>query len=125
MNKLHFLRMAGKRMDDIKAVSEEQDDFRVTPISDEDDDISTVSDEPATVNDKVKIHFSALVRLIASHNFDKVLERRSDDEIILPADLLADLASDHDEPTTNYMPFIFVGGVVAGAVVSYLIFKFV
>ncbi|MBI5754937.1 hypothetical protein HZA41_01820 [Candidatus Peregrinibacteria bacterium] len=119
--------MAGKRMDDIKPFSQEDENFRVTPISDEDseDDVSEVSDESAVVNDKVKIHFSALVRLIASRNFDKVLERRANDEIILPADLLADLASDHDEPSTNYMPFIFVGGLLAGAVISYFILKFV
>lgn len=113
-------------MDDIKPLSVEDDDFRVTPISDEDseDDMPEVSNEAGVVNDKVKIHFSALVRLIASRNFDKVLERRANDEIILPADLLADLASDHEEPSTNYMPFIFVGGLVAGAVISYFILKF-
>lgn len=113
-------------MDDIKPLSEEDDDFRVTPISDEDseDDMSGVSNGADVVNDKVKIHFSALVRLIASRNFDKVLERRANDEIILPADLLADLASDNEEPSKNFMPFIFVGGLVAGAVISYFILKF-
>ena len=111
-------------MDDVTLpdeAEEEEEDFVISEIDDEEEEVSMV-DMPKP-GDKVRISFERFVQLIASHNFDKILEKRKDDELIMGADLLADLASVHEENDNNKIPLIFIGGIILGAVLAYFLIK--
>lgn len=119
-------------MDDIKKKSKNQE-FEVTHISEEieraqasESEGSIVQEMLPEIGDKVKIRFGQFVRLIATHNFEKILKDRDNDEVIVSADLLAEIASSHDdEEVTGRASVIFlVIGLVVGSALMYALFKF-
>lgn len=112
-------------MDDVISPDEEveEEDFEVSHIEEGLEEADITEEDLPKPGDKVRISFSRFVQLIASHNFDKILEKRKDEELIMGADLLADLASVHEEKDGNRIPLIFIGGIVLGAVLTYFLIK--
>lgn len=71
------------------------------------------------VSNLVKIKFPNFARLVATHSFEDILERNQNEEIILQADLLADLANAElveDEKKKRYA--LILAGVVLGILIS-------
>ncbi|OIP81329.1 hypothetical protein COW94_01365 [Candidatus Peregrinibacteria bacterium CG22_combo_CG10-13_8_21_14_all_44_10] len=119
-------------MDDIKIPDDDMDD-----IGEGDDDSSEVifdddlpdldaeierdvssEGEPAS---KVKITFGRFVKLVANHSFLDIVEKNSDQEIIISTNLLTDLANAHDGQTERKLPIVFILGIVIGVAVTYFL----
>lgn len=75
--------------------------------------------------EQVKVRFDKFVQLVATHNFDEILEQNANEEIILSSNLLMDLANAHeDAPRENKkMPTIFAIALILGFVLAYVVFK--
>ena len=121
---------------DKKALSlkEEDDSFVVRHIEEEEmnDPIDTemitqhgsaVFSEPEA-GDKIKVKFANFVQLVASHNYEDVVEKNQDEEIIVSSNLLTDLANAHEQDEEKRIPAIFIIGVVLGIVITYILLKF-
>lgn len=119
-------------MDDIRIPDDEMDD-----IAGDDGDSSEVifdddlpdldaeierdvsaEGEPAS---KVKITFGRFVKLVANHSFLDIVEKNSDQEIIISTNLLTDLANAHDGQTERKLPIVFILGIVIGVAVTYFL----
>jgi len=88
--------------------------------------ISVAEEESLRPNDKVKIKFDKFVNLIASHAYEDIVQKHSDDDVIISTDLLADIANAHDEeePESGHkVPMIFVIGIALGIALTYILFK--
>lgn len=88
--------------------------------------ISVAEESSLRPNDKVKIKFDKFVNLIASHAYEDIVAKHSDDDVIISTDLLADIANAHDEEETDSghkVPLIFVIGIVLGIALTYILFK--
>jgi len=119
-------------MDDIKFPTEEQDDDlgeeeESEEMKNEDDaDLDNLEDEvkqgvtsePAS---KVKITFGRFVSLVANHSFLDIVEKNSDEEVIISTNLLTDLANAHDGQTERKLPIVFVLGLIVGIGLTYLL----
>lgn len=78
-------------------------------------------------SEKVKVKFEKFVQLVATHNFEEVMKRHAEDDVILSTNLLADLANAHEEmpeESRSKMPVIFVVGILLGVVITYLVVRF-
>jgi hypothetical protein len=93
---------------------EEKDTFQINHIQ---NDIESSS--------KIKIKFGKFVELVAKHSYVDVIEKNADHEIVIDANLLADLANSHDDEEENpYQKWILIGiGLVVGIFVAYLVLK--
>ncbi len=73
---------------------------------------------------KVIIKFGKFVELVAKHSFVDVVEKNADEEIIINANLLADLANADEEKETIYQRWTLVGiGLILGVLIAYIIMK--
>ena len=120
---------------DKKAISlEENDNFTVHHINEEDqDDLNFLEDkehdspvvmEEQRTGEKIKVKFENFVQLVASHNYEDVVEKNRDEEIVVSSNLLTDLANAHEQDEERRIPAIFIIGVVIGIVVTYILLKF-
>jgi hypothetical protein len=79
------------------------------------------------IGEHVKVKFEKFVQLVATHDFEEVMKKHGDDDIILNSNLLTDLASAHQDEEDGFgkkLPLILVIGVVIGIVVTYLILTY-
>lgn len=75
-------------------------------------------DQPAN---RVAITFGRFVKLVANHSFLDVVERNSNEEVVISTNLLTDLANAHDRGTERKLPIVFLVGIVLGIVVTYVL----
>ncbi len=73
--------------------------------------------------DLVKITFARFVQLVANHSFIDMVDKNADQPVIVSGNLLADLANAHDRSSGRRLPLMFVGGLVIGIAITYLIVK--
>lgn len=122
-----------------KRVKKEDVEFRIgrgTTVADEPQEkavsglgasfISVAEEESLKPNDKVKIKFDKFVNLIATHAYEDIVQKHSEDDVIISTDLLADIANAHDEEETDSghkVPLIFVIGIALGIALTYILFK--
>lgn len=102
-----------------KIVSGEATDFEVTHVSG-----AEGKHEPS---EKVKVKFTKFVQLVATHDFEEVMQKHGDDDIVLNSNLLTDLASAHQEEEEKRdpkLPIFLIVGVIIGVVITYLILRF-
>lgn len=105
----------------------EKPDFVINPAGQA--DATPVSEEEILAmnpQEKVKLRFGRFVNLVVGKSYEDIVEKHFDEEIVLSADLLADLAnadSGYEEEDTK-RPWVFVWGMVLGVVVAYFLFKF-
>lgn len=78
-------------------------------------------------SDYVKVRFTKFVQLVATHNFEQAMKEHGDEDVIVPTNLLTDLANAHEEaPQENKkkLPLIFLVGIVIGIIVTYIVLRF-
>ncbi|HCW32053.1 MAG: hypothetical protein UT36_C0008G0015 [Candidatus Peregrinibacteria bacterium GW2011_GWF2_39_17] len=130
-------------MDDITLPNENDDDkILIRPIQDEDiidlefskksipQDYKNELPTPVTPSppsplpgNKVTINFVKFVQLVANHSFVDVVDKNSDEEIIISSNLLTDLANAHDQGGERKTPLMFLAGIVIGVILTYVILK--
>jgi hypothetical protein len=122
-------------MDDIFIPGEEgeEDAFFIRPVTEDVDvtnlefDKTPLKDEPMisppmpTFGNKVTINFSKFVQLVANHSYIDIVDKNSDEEVIISGNLLTDLANSHDQMKERRMPLMFVAGLVIGIILTYII----
>ena len=87
---------------------------------------SSSSAEERAPTEKVKVRFDKFVQLVATHNFDEILEHNAHEEIVLSSNLLMDLANAHEDMTTpdRKVQMMFAGGLALGIACAFIFFKF-
>ncbi len=117
---------SARLMNDIKIPSDSQKstEFSVKSMHQQAEKHQPVA--VAEPSDKIKVKFEKFVQLVATHDFEGVLKKYADDDIILSSNLLTDLASAHEEveAPVNRMPIWVVSGIIIGIIVTYLILRF-
>jgi len=81
-----------------------------------------VHEEPRTV-EKVKIRFEKFLTLIVKADNDIFFQQHADQEIMLDANFLTDLASAGEGKKDRKWFLILVVGVIIGVTVAYFLFK--
>lgn len=117
---------------DKKALSLEEDDSFVVHHIEEDEgfisdpvsQIPNVVVEKPEAGDAIKVKFANFVQLVATHNYEDIVEKNKEEDIIVSSNLLTDLANAHEQDEEKRIPAIFIIGVVIGIVVTYILFKF-
>ncbi len=106
--------------------------FKKTPVDDSDvlvEDFGNGSEGGAALSngavagDMVKITFARFVQLVANHSFIDMVDKNAEQPVIVSGNLLADLANAHDRSGERRLPLMFVGGLVIGIAITYLIIK--
>lgn len=94
-------------------------DFEVTHVS-------AAEEKAPEPGEKVKVKFEKFVQLVATHDFEEVMKRHADQDIILSTNLLTDLANAHEEEQGQgkKLPIIFIIGIIIGVVLTYLVIRF-
>lgn len=103
-----------------RAAGAKKTDFEITHVGAEEEK----KHEPS---EKVKVKFTKFVQLVATHDFEEVMQKHGDDDIVLNSNLLTDLASAHQEEEEKRdpkLPIFLVVGVIIGVVITYLILRF-
>ena len=76
--------------------------------------------------EKVKVKFEKFVQLVATHDFEEVMKRHAEEDVILSTNLLTDLANAHEEAPNEgkKLPIVLIVGVIIGVVITYLVIRF-
>ena len=82
-----------------------------------------VNHEPEAL-EKVKVSFDNFVKLVANHNYQDVIDKNAEEEVIVSSNLLADLANAHDQEEERRIPAIFIIGVLLGIVITYILLTY-
>jgi hypothetical protein len=118
------------------SLKEEDDEFVVHHIEEDEKEDTTNEDQPEILSEstvvkeepklgkKVKVKFGNFVELVANHNFENVVEKNQDEEVIVSSDVLTDLANAHEQEEERRIPAIFIIGVLLGIVVTYILLKY-
>jgi hypothetical protein len=106
---------------------QDEDEFIVRHIEENEPEpyiqhAQVVKEEPTT-SEKIKVKFSNFVQLVATHNYEDVVEKNQEEEIIVSSNLLTDLANAHEQEEERRIPAIFIIGVVIGIVITYILLK--
>lgn len=123
-----------RKDDDIIDLRNEGDDaeFRIDNIEEDDSAIeekgTQVPDTSAFAasapHDRVKIKFDKFVNLVVMHASEELLEKHSDEDVVISTDLLADLANTHEEKSDGKkVPLIFLIGILLGIGITWLLLK--
>lgn len=105
--------------------SDDDSGFEVHSIEEVATPADDLTDNDRPVGEKVKVRFDKFVQLVATHNFDEILQQNKDEELVMSSNLLMDLANAHeDNDTDKKTPTIFVIGLALGVVFTYILFKF-
>lgn len=76
--------------------------------------------------DKVKVKFDKFITLVATHTYEDILKKNADEDVIISTNLLTDLANAHSDEGNGIVkkiPIIFVGGLVVGVIVAWLLMR--
>lgn len=115
------------------SVKEEEDSFVVNHIDKESEEDnaahiimreSRVVKEEPEVAERVKVSFDNFVKLVANHNFEDVIDKNKDEDVIVSSNLLADLANAHEQEEGRRIPAIFTIGVLLGIVITYILLTY-
>lgn len=69
----------------------------------------------------VKVKFGNFVKLVATRDFEKILEENENEDLIMSSNLLTDLASAMDEKKEKRLPVIFLVGLALGVLLTYIL----
>jgi hypothetical protein len=116
-------------MDDIKFPDEEvegeEKEEESEEMKSEENDIPVPEEVPVEEKvepaGKVKLTFGRFVKLVANHSFLDVVERNSEEEVIISTNLLSDLANAHDGQSERKLPIVFILGIVIGVAITYFL----
>jgi hypothetical protein len=102
-------------------------DFQVNEI--EEDFDSAKHNMHVLKEGQISVKFPKFIQLIATHDFEEVIEKHKNEEVIISSDLLVDLAGSstfNDDAPDNRFSFIFLGvilGLTFGAIIFLLLLK--
>lgn len=119
----------GEAVDDI-SLQEDEDSFVVRHIDGSSKDAekiireSTVVTHDPPVAEKVKVKFQNFVQLAVNHNYEDIIEKNANEDVIVSSNLLADLANAHEKEEEKRIPAIFIIGMVLGIVITYILLTF-
>lgn len=85
---------------------------------------STVVKDLPDAGETVKVKFSKFATLVANNNFQNVIDRNEDEDIIISSNLLTDLAGSYEKEEERRIPAIFIVGMVLGIVITYILLTF-
>lgn len=103
---------------DVKVIPEEGGGFEHHEIAQHVEKADTSETEVTTM---VKMKFPNFAKLVATHSFEDILAKNKDEDIILPADLLADLANaDLVDDEQKRRVVLVLGGVVLGILIGFV-----
>ena len=114
------------------SIKEEEDSFVVNHIEESEEDNAAhaimresrvVKQEPEAA-EKVKVSFDNFVKLVANHNFEDVIDKNKEEDVIVSSNLLADLANAHEQEEERRIPAIFIIGVLLGIVITYILLTY-
>lgn len=116
-------------MDDIKfpdeSEDEQEEEQKDEEVKEEGNDIPVPEgipvDEKVEPAGKVKLTFGRFVKLVANHSFLDVVERNSEEEVIISTNLLSDLANAHDGQSERKLPIVFILGIAIGVAITYFL----
>lgn len=72
---------------------------------------------------RVLIKFPKFVHMIVMHDFEDVMEKHADEDIVISTDLLVDLANAHDEAETAVPWGHLVAAVLLGVVITVIVMQ--
>lgn len=78
---------------------------------------------------QIAVKFPKFIQLIATHEFEEIMDKHKNEDVIITSDLLVDLAGSsslHEEVEDNRFTWIFLGivlGLSVGAIIFLLLFK--
>jgi len=81
-----------------------------------------MNDIPAA--EKVKVSFDNFVKLVVNHNYEDVIDKNKEEDVIVSSNLLADLANAHEQEEERRIPAIFIIGVLLGIVITYILLTY-
>ena len=102
---------------------EEEAEFRIDHVEADkasSDEVEAVSD---ALNTKVKVKFDKFVNLVASHAYEEIFEKYSEEDVIIGTNLLTDLANAHEEKSDKKLPLMFVGGIILGGILMWFLLR--
>jgi len=105
-----------KRIEDPK-----QEGFAIHHIDDEEVKQMVEESEPGEM---VKISFAKFANLVARSDIEDIIAANLREEIIIRANLLAELATPSEEEEERKIPVIFSIGLVVGIILTYILFKY-
>jgi len=103
--------------------------FKVDHISSDNNvGVDFKKDEDATAvfdsaTNKIKIKFEKFVNLVATHAYEDLFAKYKDEDVVVSADLLTDLANAHGDKEEKSISLIFVFGAIIGAILVWFLFK--
>ena len=76
-------------------------------------------------SDMVRVKFDKFIQLVATHTYEDILKRDSDEDVIVSTNLLTDLANAHDESSnvSKKLPIVLVAGIVLGVIITWLVLR--
>lgn len=89
--------------------------------------VSTAKEMEVMSNGKISIKFPKFIQLVATHDFDEIMERHKYEDVLITSDLLVDLAGSTpvvEEVQESKFSWIFLGlmlGMVCASIV-FLVF---
>ena len=112
----------------IRSVREDDDiDFEKHPLDDDDLDLASVGRSlpggAITPTQMVTIKFANFVQLVANHSYIDIVDKNAEEDVTMSGNLLTELANAHDRSRERKMPLMFIGGLVIGIVLTYIIIK--
>ncbi|MCD6109941.1 hypothetical protein J7J83_04250 [bacterium] len=115
------------------SIKEEEDSFVVNHIDEniEENNFPQVTPHESRVvmddipaAEKVKVSFDNFVKLVVNHNYEDVIDKNKEEDVIVSSNLLADLANAHEQEEERRIPAIFIIGVLLGIVITYILLTY-
>ncbi len=75
------------------------------------------------VDGRVLIKFPKFVHLIVMHNFEDVMEKHADEDIVISSELLVDLANAHEESEQKVPWFHLLAAALIGVVLTIMVMQ--
>ncbi len=100
-------------------------DFEINEIVDEFEE-NSVHNLKVSKEGQILVKFPKFVQLIATHEFEEIIEKHKNEDVIITSDLLVDLAGStpmHEEPQDYRFSWMFLG-LVLGVSVAAIVFLY-
>jgi hypothetical protein len=98
-------------------------EFQINEIE---DDASFRHNMQVLKEGQIAVKFPKFIQLIATHEFEEIMEKHNTEEVIISSDLLVDLAGSnafYEDNSDNRFSFIFIG-LILGLVIGAIVFLF-
>jgi len=118
------LRSSDEPLEPLFRVDHLADDIELTEAS----DLDVVSESDAKsmfskADTKIKIKFEKFVNLVATHAYEDLFAKYKDEDVVVGADLLTDLANAHGDKDEKSVSGIFIFGAIIGAIAVWFLLK--